>query len=160
MQVKNIFDHEKVDRLRVDGANYVLVAGTTDVKSDPVHAVNSQAISFLVLLGAMAASSTVDVKVQGSPTTTDGDFVDLEDTAFTQAGAADDYGMLGVTIHEPARYEYYRLAFTRGDGGNSEIQGVLAFTEPRVKPVEQSTTVPGGFKAAPEFHADPAAGTA
>jgi hypothetical protein len=155
--MNSFFKSHDVRHLTADGASYVLAAGTTDVNSGAVSVANFRSIAFLVVLGAMAASSSVDLKVQGSD---DGSsWSDLEGTAFTQAGATDDDKMLGVEIEE-AQYAQYRVAITRGDGGNATVETVLAILHKgRVKAVEQGTGA-GQFVADPEHHLSPGAGTA
>ena len=157
--MKTIFQEYDVVHLLADGgSNYGMAAGTTDVVTNEVDAANCTELSFLVTYGTISTGGTVDCKVQGSNTSGSG-YVDLEGTALTQIVAADDDKCHGVSIVEPAQYRYYVLSFTRGDGGNSVIQSVTAFRKVRSKPVAQSTAA-GQFKAEPEFHHDPATGTA
>lgn len=139
---------------------YALAAGTTDVNSTSVDCLGCEEVTFLVAAGTMAASSSLDVKVQQSSDDGVGDgFSDLEGTAATQISATDDDKMVAISIRNPQK-RYLRLAFTRGDGGNSAINSVVAIMGPYNKQPFAHSTAAGQFIATPELFNGPAEGTA
>lgn len=145
------------ERVTIDGTNYILAAGTSDVNSGWIAAANVHELAIILELGVMAASSTVDAKIQVS---SDGStsLGDLEGSAQTQAGASDDNKGMGWSIKDP-QYAYYRVAITRGDGGNSTIDCLTALKRMRKPGVDQSTSV-GGFVSQPEQTVGGIVGTA
>lgn len=140
---------------------YALAAGTSDVNSGVVDRANCEEVTFLVTAGTMAASSSLDVKVQQSDDD-DGDpdgFSDVAGTSVTQISPTDDDKMVAISVKNATK-RYLRLAFTRGDGGNSAINAVHAIKGPyRRQPFSHSTSA-GQFASAPELFDGPAEGTA
>jgi hypothetical protein len=154
----NILAALGVLHLTTDGTNYVLAAGTTDVNSGAVDLAQyaSKKIAFLVALGTIAASGAGTIKVQHSDDNTT--FVDVEGTSQAWVDTDDDK-VIGVEIHRPLK-RYLRVVITRGDGGNSTINGVFALVgDNRTVPFTQLVTA-GQFVRAPEIFASPATGTA
>ncbi len=147
----------EIKHLTSDGTNYPLSAGTSDVNSESVDMANYDEVTFLVTLGTISSSGSVDVKVQES--SNNSDWADLAGSAQAQAGDTKSNKMIAVSVRKPLK-RYLRLAITRGDGGNSVIQSVHAVLRgPRKSPVSQSTGA-GQFNATPEQHISPVAGTA
>lgn len=152
-----LFESATFEVVQVDGTNYTLSAGTSDVNSDPIDCANCDEVAILVNLGAMAASGTVDMKLQESEDGSTG-WADLEGTALTQADEDDDNKWFGVSVKNPLK-RYIRAAFTRGDGGNSTINSMIAIkNHMRKQPITQSTGA-GQFVAVEKF-VSPVAGTA
>lgn len=150
-----------IEHVTIDGTNYILSAGTSDVNSGAVDCANCEEVTFLLAIGVMAASSSVDVKVQESADGSTG-WADLTGTALTQVSATDDDKLVGISIRNPLK-QYLRLAITRGDGGNSTLQSLIAIKGPARKQNAASTlqsTGTGQFASAPEQHVSPVAGTA
>ena len=157
--IQSLAYNAKISHVTVDGTNYTLAAGTSDVNSGVVDLAGYEGVTWIVLLSTMAASSTVDVKVQQGAASNLSDAADLAGTAFTQAGASDDDEIIVIEVKDPQE-RYQRLAFTRGDGGNSTINGVLAILWGAQKvPITQDVTA-GQHVAQPEVHIGPAEGTA
>lgn len=157
MKEPTLLERFEVKHLTADGTNYVLSAGTSDVNTGSVDCAGAEEVTFLVTLGAMAASSAVDVKLQESADNST--FADIAGTAQTQASPTDDDKMIGVTVVRPLK-RYLRAVITRGDGGNSTIEAVHALVRKyRETPFTQAVTA-GQFIAAPEKHISPVAGTA
>lgn len=151
-----------VEHVTVDGTNYILAAGTSDVNSGAVDAANCRELVFFLTLGVMAASSTCDFKIQGSSDGSTG-WTDLVGTAATQAVATDDDKMIGASVKNPTEYRYYRIAITRGDGGNTTLQSlhcVKGQTRKQVAAASLQSTSAGQFVAAPEQFVSVGAGTA
>lgn len=140
-------------------SSFALAAGTTDVNSSAVDLTTvggAQSISFLLLLGVIAAGGGGTFKLQNSD---DGStWADVAGTAQTWT-ATDDDKMIGCEISVPKK-RYWRVSLTRDDGGNSEIKSLLFIADfVRSEPVTQSTGN-GQFVRAPELFASPAQGTA
>lgn len=138
---------------------FSLAAGTTDVNSATVDLSamgGAQAISFVLLLGVIAASGSGTFKLQNSDDGTN--WADVAGTSQAWADTDDDK-MIGVDIATPKK-RYWRGVITRGDGGNSEIKSLI-FVGSRVRsePVAQRTTA-GQFVRTPEIFASPDQGTA
>lgn len=154
----NIFAQLGLLHLTCDGTNYTLTAGTSDTNSGSVDLAQYAAkrIAFLVALGAIAASGAGTIKVQHSDDNST--FVDVEGTSQAWADTDDDK-VLGVEIHRPLK-RYLRVVITRGDAGNSTINGVFALVgDSRTVPFTQLVTA-GQFVRQPEIFASPATGTA
>lgn len=153
------FNQYVVEHVTVDGTNYALSAGTSDVNSSAVDTAGYTEVNFIVTLGVMAASSTCDFKVQESADGSTG-WTDLTGTASTQAVNTDDDKQVGISILNPLK-RYLRVATTRGDSGNTTIQGLLAIKGPVRKQVASGqSTGTGQFIAQPEKFNSPVAGTA
>jgi hypothetical protein len=119
---------------------FQLAAGVSDLASQEVDRRGYAGLAFAVCVGAMAAGATLDIKVQHSDTTTDGDFADVEGSAVTQLADTKDDKVVEVEVVNPKK-RYYRLHFTRGDGGNTTIDAVLArlFNPENAPPAKHST---------------------
>lgn len=144
--------------LTCDGTNYTLTAGTSDTNSGAVDLAQYAAkkILFLVALGAVASSGAGTIKVQHSDDNST--FVDVEGTSQAWTDTDDDK-VLGVEIVRPLK-RYLRVVITRGDAGNSTINGVFAIVgDNRTVPFTQLTTA-GQFVRTPELFASPNTGTA
>lgn len=140
--VHSLTESVVIERVQVDGTNNILAAGTTDVASDPIDMLGFEAVVFILLVGTMAASSSITAKVQqsddddGSPD----DFSDLTGTS-QAVGASDDDKLVLWDIYRPTK-RYLKVASTRGDGGNSTIDGLLAIKYRTLNAaVTQSSTV-------------------
>jgi hypothetical protein len=148
----------KINHVTVDGTNYVLAAGTSDVNTGIIDTRGFGGIAFLVQLGVMAASSGVTIKVKQSAASDMTGEVDVEGTSQT-GSATDDDKMIGTDIFEPSE-RYVRLNIVRADGGDATINAVYALQyNPIEAPVTQSTGA-GQFVRTPEKFQRPAAGTA
>ena len=154
----NILAQLAVQHLTVDGTNYVLSAGTSDVNSGSVDLAQyaGKRLVFLVALGTIAASGAGTIKVQHSDDNST--FTDVENTSQAWVDSDDDK-VIGTEIHRPTK-RYYRVVTTRGDAGNSTINGIFALIgDNRTSPVTQLVTA-GQFVRQPEFFASPPTGTA
>lgn len=159
MKPTSLLRDSKIVHVAVDATNFTLAAGTTDVTSGIVDMEGYDEITWVVLLGTLAASSSVAIKAQQGAIANMSDAADLLGTAQTNVDVNDDDKMMGISI-SGVRERYHRLSITRGDGGNSTINGVIAILSQADKvPVTQSTAA-GQFVAAPEFFQLPAEGTA
>lgn len=139
----SLFQNCEFRRLKVDGTNYVLAAGTSDVESEAVDMQGFEGVAFVTLCGSILAGGLITMKAQqsndlaGSPDA----YSDLAGTANAVSADTDDNKLLGVEIFRPKR-RYVRAAITRGDGGNSTIDGLFAVLfRPGQMPVTQGATV-------------------
>ncbi len=129
-----------VKRVTLDGTNYILSAGTSDVNSGSVRTRGFKRICWIMGLGVMAPSSTWDVKAQQSSDDGSSDgFSDLAGSALTQAGASDD-SKLYILDYEVEK-DYQRLASTRGDGGNATGDFLIAILYNGDGPITVDATV-------------------
>ena len=116
----------QLQRVAPDGTaatTFQLAAGTTDPNSAAVDTRDFGGCRFIVCVGAMAAGATLDCKVQRSPDNST--WTDITGAAITQYADTKDDKPFTIDIPEPAA-RYLRLVFTRGNGGNTTIDAVLA----------------------------------
>lgn len=113
----------KAIALTVDGTNYVLAAGTTDVNSTSVDISGFDGVTFYVLVGTIAASGSVTCKLQYS--TDNSNWTDVTGGGSGTTADTDDNKTIILEVIDPAA-RYYRVVTTRGDGGNSTINGLMA----------------------------------
>lgn len=69
-------------------------AGTAVLVTD----IGSNYINAILNVGAVSSFTSLVVKMQASPTTTDGDFVDCDDATFTTVTAAQNVQIIGFQI--------------------------------------------------------------
>lgn len=139
-------------RLTIDGTNYILAAGTSDVNSNSFAIDGYESFRFLALLGAIVATGAVEFQVQGSDD--DSNWSDLEGSSVSVTDADDNKAVI-IEVIQP-RHRYHRLQTIRGDAANSTIDGLLVeLAGARVEPVTKDATV-----LTQEIHHSPAAGTA
>jgi len=156
MSFHNLFKNAEARRLTIDGTNYILSAGTSDVNSGSVDTLGYEGVAFVMSVGVIASSGAVSVKVQQS--SDDGavdTYADVTGTAQGATADTDDNKLILIDIYRP-KERYLRVATTRGDGGNSTIDGLIALLyRPINGAVTQGATVYGL-----ETHNSPDAGTA
>lgn len=103
----------------IDGTNYTLTAGTSDVNSAAIDTQGFHKLAIYIALGAMAASSTVTFKLQHSDASGSG----YEDIAGSSTGSladTNDDKSVVFDVEGPMK-RYYRVVTTRGDAGNTTI---------------------------------------
>lgn len=129
---------------------FTLAAGTTDVNSTPVDlsAIGAEGGAFVVLAGAMAASSDMTITVEHSADGTN--YFACEGASLAWADT-DDYLMGMISFTRPkAGYRYVRLATNRGTGGNSAIDRMFfVANDLRRNPPAYDTSGAGQYVAAP-----------
>ena len=137
----SLFKNVEARRLTIDGTNYILAAGTSDVNSGSVDMLGYQGVAFMYMLGTLAASSAVTISVQQSDDDGVADaFSDLLASS-EAATASDDNKLMLSEVYRPTK-RYVRVATVRGDGGNSTIDGLVALLyRPSFAPVTQGATV-------------------
>lgn len=108
---------------RAAATTFQLAAGITDPASAEVDSRGYAGLVFEVHVGAMAAGATLDLKLQHSDTTVDGDFADVEGSAVTQLADTKDDKIVEMEIVNPKK-RYHRVVFTRGNGGNTTIDSL------------------------------------
>lgn len=127
MSFHNLFKNVEVRRLTVDGTNYILTAGTSDVSSNSVDTLGYEGVAFMCAAGVISASGSVTTKVQESSDDAVADaYTDVAGTAHVVSADTDDNKVFLTDIFRPEE-RYVRLTTTRGDGGNSVIDGVYVF---------------------------------
>lgn len=113
---------------------FILAAGTSDVNTGTIDARGYNELTIIFMSGTMAASSSIDLALQYSDN--DSDWTAVTSGTTAQVSATDDNKVSVVNISD-LQHRYYRLAVTRGDGGNSTIDGVIALLS---KPVQAGVT--------------------
>lgn len=153
--MNNLFMNVEPRRITVDGTSFSLSAGTSDVNSGIVDTRGYQGIAFMVLLGAIATSGSVSIKLQHGDSPTLSDAQDIAGSAIGPTSDTDDNKVIITEVYRPVK-RYLRVVTTRGDGGNSSIDGLVAFLYlPHSAPVTFGSTVYGA-----EFFNSPSSGTA
>jgi hypothetical protein len=109
--------------LTIDGTNYLLAAGTSDVNSEAVDMSGFRDVAFIVMLGTLAASSTVTCKVQESANNSD--WADVASSSTGALADTQDNKTIILSLTDVAK-RYYRVVTTRGDAGNSTINALVA----------------------------------
>lgn len=137
----NALDCVKVQHVTVDGTNYALSAGTSDVNSGAVDSLGFEHVAFVCVFGDNADTGTFTGGIEGSADGSTG-WTDITGatSAFT-AGASDtDNEMLGIGCQVDPAYRYYRFTSDRGTA-NTVIAALLCLlTSPDRAPVTQLTT--------------------
>jgi len=113
---------------------FILSAGTSDVNTGTIDTRGYNELTIIFLSGTMAASSSIDLALQYSDN--DSDWTAVTSGTTAQVTATDDNKVSVVNISD-LQHRYYRLAVTRGDGGNATIDGVIALLS---KPVQAGVT--------------------
>jgi len=113
---------------------FILAAGTTDVNTGTIDTRGYNELTIIFMSGTMAASSSIDLALQYSDN--DSDWTAVTSGTTAQVTATDDNKVSVVNISD-LQHRYYRLAVTRGDGGNATIDGVIALLS---KPVQAGVT--------------------
>ncbi len=115
----------QVKRLTIDGTNYILAAGTSDVNSTVVDMQGFDSVLFILAAGVIATSGAVSIKVQEGAASNLSDAADLANTNIGPCADTDDNKLFISEILRPAK-RYLRVVTTRGDGGNSTIDFLIA----------------------------------
>lgn len=152
---RNPTSDQLIDMITVDGTNYTLAAGVSDVNTGIVDTRGFESVTFVVIVGTIATSGTVDVKLQQGQASNGSDMADLAGTASTQfVDTSDDKTAIISAVRPQERY--LRARIVRGDAGNSTILGVIVIlSNPTMSPVTQSARTHSH-----EIHVSPAEGTA
>jgi hypothetical protein len=131
-----------------------VAAGTSDIESSSIDMLGFEAVTFIVLFGAITAGAVTSVKAQQGKLSNMTDAADLKGTGITVAD--DDDNQLVVLEIDHPQERYVRCVVDRGTQ-NAVVDGIIAIqTKPRVEPVtHDATTVVGS-----ELHHAPAEGTA
>lgn len=143
-------------RLKPDGANNVVAAGTGDtLTSTSVDTLLYTTVAFIALFGALVAGAVVTFKLQHSNDdgVTDA-YTDIAGTAQT-IPVADAGKMIASSIFKPSK-RYIRVVITRATS-NATVDSLIALLGlPVNAPVAFGATVSG----TPEFFNSPASGAA
>lgn len=125
--MQTLAKNSQPQRVTIDGTNNILAAGTSDVNSGVIDTLGYGGCLIIMGAGVIATSGTVDAKLQqsadsgGSPD----DFSDIAGSGQTQMVDTDD-NKLFVWDVRACKKRYLRVATTRGDGGNSTIDFLVA----------------------------------
>lgn len=151
----NLSKNAEFRRLKIDGTNYILAAGTTDVDSEIVDTLGYEAICFVYGLGTLAASSGVTIQVQQNTANSSSGMADLAGSEQATTADTDDNKLIISDPYRPTE-RYLRVQTIRGDGGNSTIDFLIAILYRAGQlPVTQGATV-----LSSEAYNSPAEGTA
>ncbi|MCC7229259.1 MAG: hypothetical protein IT203_02630 [Fimbriimonadaceae bacterium] len=154
--MQTLAKNAEVRAITIDGTNYTLAAGTSDVNSGAIDTMGYGGVMIVAAVGTMAASSSVDSKLQqSSDNGSSDDYSDILGSALTQVGATDDDKLLIWDVRVPKK-RYLRAVFTRGDGGNATINSLIAIL---YNPAQGAPTYGATVKAIETF-SEPAEGTA
>lgn len=139
----SLFKNVEARRLTIDGTNYILAAGTSDVNSTIVDMQGYEGIAFVEGAGVIAGSGSVSIKVQEDTDSAGGTMTDLAGSNLGPTADTDDNKLLITEIFRPKK-RYVRVVTTRGDGGNSTIDFLIALLyRPGQAAVTQGATVYG-----------------
>ncbi len=141
--------------LAVDGSNFVLTTGTSDVNSTIVDTLGYESIVFIVAVGAISSSGSVTTKIQHDTDSAGGTMADLLGSAQTVSADTDDNKLFIHEVWHPQK-RYLRVVTTRGDGGNSTINAAIAIGW---RTNQAAVTQPSGVYAIKKL-LSPVAGTA
>lgn len=141
-------ENERLERIMDSVA-----AGQAATNSAVLDTSGFDSVTVFCALGAIVATGTVIMKIQGGAESDGGDMADLADTSVA-ATSDDDEGILAVELYRP-REQYIRAVVTTATA-NGEIDGVFAvLRDPQAIPITQSSDI-----IAFELHASPAEGAA
>src|ERR1043165_8698722 len=137
----NLTKGAKIIPLKIDGTNYLLAAGTTDVDSEGIDCDGFDGIVFCLLVGTISSSGAVTVKAQQS---SDDAVADGYSDLTGSSNGLDDTGSnkaLIIDIFKPQK-RYQRIDIVRGNGGNSVLNaGFAILYHAANEPVTQSSRV-------------------
>lgn len=152
----NLFKNCDIRRLKVDGTNWLLTAGTSDVDSEAVDMLGYEGVAFVTLVGVLASSSAVTTQIQQSSDDAAADsYTDLAGSQNAVSADTDDNKLLITEIYRP-KERYVRQQTIRGDGGNSTIDGLFAIL---FRPTQAAVSLHSTVEAA-VFLSNPGEGTA
>lgn len=145
----------KTIRLKVDGTNFEVAAGTTDLTSEAVDMAGFEGVRFICGFGAITAGAATSVKAQQSSDDGASDaYADLEGTAITVADD-DDNQVTIIDVFRP-RERYLKHVVDRGTQ-NAVVDFLIAeLYGARQEPTTDDTAT----VVAREVHLSPAEGTA
>lgn len=150
----NLTKAVKTLRLKPDGTNWALAAGTTDVESEVVDSAGFEGVRFIAGFGAITAGAVTSIKVQQGTATNLSDAADLEGSKITIAD--DDDNQIAISDIFRPRERYVRVAFDRGTQ-NAVVDFLLAELYGAAK---QPVTEDSAIVVSAEQHVSPAEGTA
>lgn len=148
--MSNFLTSNQIRHLTVDGTNYALSAGTTDVNSEVLDTSGYRGVTFVWTFGDNTDTGTFTGKLQGSADGSTG-WTDITGatTSFT-AGASDtDNEMLAIEVYSP-QYRYLRAASDRGTA-NTVVAALHAVLSSPVESKITQSTATGQFIQAPVF---------
>lgn len=144
-----------VKKITVDGTNYSLTAGTGDTSnSTVVDTQGYEGVVFVLDVGAVTATGTVDTQVQQGAASNMSDGADLLGSNSTQLTASDDDKLIMTTICRPQE-RYVRCQTIRATA-NAVINALHVYL---FGPTWGEVTV-DSRTVSDEIHVTPAEGTA
>ena len=138
------FNKEIHNGIGIDPQLITADADGTTVKGPAVDGLGFEEALITLQHGAVVAGATLAVKMQESPTTTDGDFVDIAGAAFANVvgGSGVVSGIFVGRLNRASRKRYLRLVATvTGDTKTAQVSGLIALGAAKVKPVSQVTAL-------------------
>lgn len=140
-------------RLKVDGTNWVLAAGTSAANSDVIDTAGADGVRFIMGFGAIVSGAVTSIKVQQGSDATVTDAADLAGSSITVADTDDNKIVISDYIRPGDRY--MRVVTSRATQ-NATVDFLIAeLYYQRTTAVTQDTTV-----ATLEVFSTPAEGTA
>ncbi|HYE85975.1 MAG TPA: hypothetical protein VEA16_06450 [Vicinamibacterales bacterium] len=142
-------------RVKVDGTNWTLSAGTSDANSSVIDTAGYDGVRFIIGFGAITSGAVTSIKVQQGADSGLSDAADLEGSAITVAD--DDDNQIAITELLRPQERYVRLVTDRGTQ-NAVVDFLLVeLFKARSGPVTQDTSA---TVIAAEVATSPAEGTA
>lgn len=152
-KIRSVVDDCEIARILNAVAAGTGAVSPQSVNSAPVFVGDCEAFVIIALIGAIVSTGTVAFKLQHGDLADGTDLADVEGSALTQMGDADDNKMFVSEVFNPIK-NYVNPVFTRATA-NGTVDGVIILKfGKRVRPVAQGATV----KAA-ESLGSPASGT-
>lgn len=125
--------------LTIDGTNYLLAAGTSDVNSDYIDMDGFRHVSVVVEIGTIAASGAVTCSLTQCATS-GGSYTAVTGATSTVSADTDDNKLIVLDLLDVTQ-RYVKLSTVRADGGNSTINAAFAIKRgARKKPSTASAT--------------------
>lgn len=125
--------------LTIDGTNYLLAAGTSDVNSDYIDMDGYRDVHVVVEIGTIAASGAVTCSLTQCATS-GGSYTAVTGATSTVSADTDDNKLI-VLDYTDVTQRYVKLSTVRADGGNSTINAAIAIKRgARKKPSTASAT--------------------
>lgn len=125
--------------LTIDGTNYLLAAGTSDVNSDYIDMDGFRHVSVVVEIGTIAASGAVTCSLTQCATS-GGSYTAVTGATSTVSADTDDNKLIVLDLLDVTQ-RYVKLSTVRADGGNSTINAAFAIKRgARKKPSAASAT--------------------
>lgn len=148
----NLSNGIETRRIKADGTNYTVAAGSSAATSEVIDMGEYDAIRLVTGFGAIVSGAVTSIKVTQCDTS-DGQYADIEGSSITVADD-DDNLVAVIDIYRP-RERYLKVVYSRATQNATVDFLVAELYGSRTEPVTQGATV-----ISQEIHRSPAEGTA